>query len=236
MSHYMTALAMKQKGLSPAAKIVLYWIADHHNGETGKCFPSINRLSYICEMCETSVKSHLRQLEKVGLIKRFSRVRPDGGKTSNQYSLCFSDVELFNDGQNTTMGGSKSDYGHGQNTPINLVTNNLGIKPSILAQSNEYLDTKFNDFYTSYPRKTARGAAKVSWRKACKGVDADVIISQAVLFAASVEGKDKKFIPHPATWLNQERWDDEVFAQADSEQDQNNLVQKIFAEMVKPNA
>ena len=56
------------------------------------------------------------------------------------------------------------------------------------------------------------------------------------LYAASVEGKDKKFIPHPATWLNQERWDDEVFAQADSEQDQQNLVHKIFAEMVKPNA
>ena len=35
MSHYMTALAMKQKGLKPATKIVLYWIADHHNGETG---------------------------------------------------------------------------------------------------------------------------------------------------------------------------------------------------------
>ena len=134
------------------------------------------------------------------------------------------------------MGGAKSDCGDGQNPPINLVTNNLGTKPSILAQSNKDLDTKFDDFYASYPRKTARGAAKVSWRKACKGVDADVIISQAALFAASVEGKEKKFIPHPATWLNQERWDDEVFAQADSEQDQNNLVQKIFAEMVKPNA
>ena len=43
MSHYMTALAMKQKGLKPAAKVVLYWIADHHNGETGQCNPSIKR-------------------------------------------------------------------------------------------------------------------------------------------------------------------------------------------------
>ena len=134
------------------------------------------------------------------------------------------------------MGGAKSDYGDGQNPPMNLGTNNLGTKPSILAQSNEYLNLKFDDFYASYPRKTARGAAKISWRKACKGVDANLIISQAALFAASVHGKDKKFIPHPATWLNQERWDDEVFAQADNEQDATNLVHKIFAEMVKPNA
>ena len=36
----MTALAMKQQGLRPATKVVLYWIADHHNSETGDCFPA----------------------------------------------------------------------------------------------------------------------------------------------------------------------------------------------------
>ena len=25
-----------------------------------------------------------------------------------------------------------------------------------------------------------------------------------------VKGKDQTFIPHPATWLNQERWEDEI--------------------------
>ena len=95
---------------------------------------------------------------------------------------------------------------------------------------------KFEDFYNYFPRKTAKGSARKAWVNAIAKTDPDVIISQAALFAASVEGKDKKFIPHPATWLNQERWDDEVFAQADSEQDQQNLVHKIFAEMVKPNA
>ena len=29
-------------------------------------------------------------------------------------------------------------------------------------------------------------------------------------YSKSVEGKDKKFIPHLATWLNQERWDDVI--------------------------
>ena len=29
-------------------------------------------------------------------------------------------------------------------------------------------------------------------------------------FAVSVAKKEKKFIPHPATWLNQGRWDDEL--------------------------
>ena len=63
MSHYMTALAMKQRGLAPATKILLYWLADHHNAETGKCFPSVNRLVKLCEMSKRSVQNHLDALE-----------------------------------------------------------------------------------------------------------------------------------------------------------------------------
>ena len=63
MSHYMTALAMKQQGLRPATKVVLYWIADHHNSETGDCFPSINRLAVLCEMSRRSVETHITALE-----------------------------------------------------------------------------------------------------------------------------------------------------------------------------
>ena len=62
MSHYMTALAMKQQGLTPAAKIVLYWLADHHNGETGDCFPSHKRLAELSEMTDRSVRNHLADL------------------------------------------------------------------------------------------------------------------------------------------------------------------------------
>ncbi len=95
---------------------------------------------------------------------------------------------------------------------------------------------KFNDFYKSYPRKTAKGLARKAWCSAINKAEPDDIISKASLFASSVDGKDKKFIPHPATWLNQERWDDEIFAQTDEVQDQANLVRAIFEEMGKPNA
>src|SRR5210317_403459 len=87
MSHYMTALAMKQQGLKPATKIVLYWLADHHNGETGKCFPSINRLAELSEMSRRAVEGHLETLETLGLIKRINQFRETGGKSANSYIL-----------------------------------------------------------------------------------------------------------------------------------------------------
>ena len=82
MSHYMTALAMKQTNLKPATKIVLYWIADHHNGETGECFPSINRLAQLCEMSRRSVETHILTLEQEGLLERKAQYRETGGKTT----------------------------------------------------------------------------------------------------------------------------------------------------------
>tara|TARA_R110000764_G_scaffold7045_1_gene25689 strand:- start:6108 stop:6800 length:693 start_codon:yes stop_codon:yes gene_type:complete len=230
MSHQMTALAMEQN-LAPAPKIVLYWIANHHNGETGLCFPSINRLAKVSKISRRSVEKHISDLEDQGFIKITQRFRTEGGKTSNSYKLFLRSSEEFqSDTQNLRMGSAKAAHGDTQNLRMNnLGTNNLGIEKNILIE-------KFEDFYNYFPRKTAKGSARKAWVNAIAKTDPDVIISQAALFAASVEGKDKKFIPHPATWLNQERWDDEVFAQADSEQDQQNLVHKIFAEMVKPNA
>ena len=87
MSHYMTALAMKQKGIKPSAKIVLYWLADHYNGETGECFPSHKRLAECCEMTRQSIINQLKILEEAGLVKIIPRFRSNGSHTSNTYEL-----------------------------------------------------------------------------------------------------------------------------------------------------
>ena len=83
----MTALAMRQKGLKPASKIVLYWLSDHHNSETGMCFPSLKTLANECEMDVATVKRHLAALETMGLIYREQRHRENGSQTSTQYIL-----------------------------------------------------------------------------------------------------------------------------------------------------
>jgi DNA-binding MarR family transcriptional regulator len=92
MSHYMTALAMKQTGLKPAAKIVLYWLADHYNGETGLCFPSLKKLADECEMDKSTIVRHLKALEEAGLIQRQARTRANGSQTSTSYLLHLTPV------------------------------------------------------------------------------------------------------------------------------------------------
>ena len=196
MSHYMTALAMKQKGLKPATKIVLYWLADHHNETTGDCFPSIKRLVELCEMDRATVIRHLNNLVEIGIIKRIERKRDNGSQTSNAYQIML---------KNATPPVANCDPTPSQNCdPHNLVINNLG---NINNTSND--DFQFDMLYDNYPRKIGKGAARKAFKAALKKVSYDTLYAKVIDFYIEAEGKDQKYIPHMATWLNQERWEDE---------------------------
>lgn len=71
-------------------------------------------------------------------------------------------------------------------------------------------DPDFAAFWSAFPRKIGKGQARVAWRTAAKRAGPAEIVTAAGKFAASVAGKDAQFIPHPATWLNGERWADQV--------------------------
>lgn len=68
-------------------------------------------------------------------------------------------------------------------------------------------DGEFDEFWRFYPRKVGRAAARAAWKQATKKVEADVITN--ALRAYPFKG-EIQFVPHPATWLNQERWADET--------------------------
>lgn len=69
---------------------------------------------------------------------------------------------------------------------------------------------EFDDFWTIYPRKEGKGAAKKAWGKAVKILPASELLPIVRSYSVRVHGTEKRFIPFPATWLNQERWADEV--------------------------
>ena len=211
MSHYMTALAMKQKGLKPATKIVLYWLADHHNGETGECFPSINRLADVCEMSRRSVEAHLETLETLGLIQRVNQYRDTGGKTSNKYILGLSEnVSEQDDTQNLRMVCEKSAQGDTQNLRMNnLGINNLGKETNLSSSDDDGVDYYFDQLWEEYPRKVGKAQAKKAFKTASKKINFYDLLPKFEAYVLTLEGKETQFIPHLATWLNGERWKDE---------------------------
>lgn len=71
----------------------------------------------------------------------------------------------------------------------------------------------FEDFYKEYPLKVGKGAAHTAWKRV-KNVPDKSILKKAIIehiknnhFRGS---NGMQYIPHPSTWINQRRWEDEI--------------------------
>lgn len=71
-------------------------------------------------------------------------------------------------------------------------------------------DPDWAAFWAAYPRREGKGAARRSWVKALEKAAASEIIAAAVAYAERRRGQDRQYTAHPTTWLNQERWTDQV--------------------------
>ncbi|MCQ0091321.1 helix-turn-helix domain-containing protein [Roseovarius sp. M141] len=79
MSHEATNWAIKQRGLKPTTKIVLWHLCDRFNPDFG-CFPSQARLAHDCEISRATLNRHLDGLEARKLIRRIRVIDPKTGQ------------------------------------------------------------------------------------------------------------------------------------------------------------
>ena len=74
--------------------------------------------------------------------------------------------------------------------------------------TREYID-RFDTFWKHYPRKVAKPNALKAWLK----IQPDDALTKQIIAAVNAQGlcnKEIQFVPHPASWLNANRWEDEV--------------------------
>lgn len=79
------------------------------------------------------------------------------------------------------------------------------------------MTTGFNKFWDMYPRKVQRPLAWNAWQ--CLDVDStlyDAIYRAVEKYKKTKQWQDKNYIPYPATFLQDERWKDEIVEDADS--------------------
>lgn len=88
----------------------------------------------------------------------------------------------------------------------------------------------FETFWKAYPKKVAKGVAEASWERLekkllDKGISINALFENEIL--KDIEARKKtvewlnekgQFIPHPSTYINQKRWEDEDKGQLPKEQ------------------
>ena len=92
-------------------------------------------------------------------------------------------------------------------------------------RADETAAADFDAWYSGYPKKVAKGAAKKAFEAARQKVDLETLTKGRDAYVKAVKDADKKFIKNPATWLNGECWDDEYEVKAE-EVSQWDLIQK----------
>lgn len=203
MSFQAMSWAVEQK-LPATKKIVLLMLANRVNSDTGKCVPKIKTLAEDCGLSESATKSALKELAEIGLLKVHQRFY-EGQQLPNQYELCPDGVGFLQ----THPRRQKTPVGQQEATEPG---NEPGKEPKHQPTKADY-SALFDVFWKAYPSKVGKDAARKAFakRKFDEKTFAQVLQSLELQKVSERWTKDNgQYIPNPATWLNQGRWEDEA--------------------------
>lgn len=230
------AWASRQTTGGPGPKVVLLSLAKRAD-ESWSCYPGQDTLAEETEQSVRTVRDQLKKLEEQGLIRRESRGKPGGGRTSDRYFLLVEGKPADPAGKGKPADpagqtGKQLPVQTGNLLPVNSQVEqpeveqtgmscdgalfDLGAPPEAAPAATPDLPT-FEEFWQAYPpdRRIAKKNALRAWERALLAVP----LAQRAEFAARVvdgakrytkerAGQDARFTKHPATWLNGGCWDD----------------------------
>lgn len=227
MSIAVSELVWAHRGLDPTAKLILLRLANAADDSGGSVFPSIPRVAADCGCDERTAQRAIGRLRESGLVvlvaeadamkRRAREYRIDtgalkaGGEPPAQrhprHSATPGTAPPLADCHPRQIATSPPAQCHpspGTAPPLTV------IEPSVNRQKSRRTedDAEFIEFWSAFPRRVAKGAARKAWNAATKKSPAAAIIAAATSFAhiCRAEGKPEQYIPHPSTWLNAERW------------------------------
>lgn len=153
---------------------------------------------------QSSVRSGLKELEETGYLVR-SRERDPLGRVSNVSWTIYDYPHLENPSEDNPNLDNRPQY----NTNKSITDESITENNSRVSRSFE---ERFARFWSVYPKKKAKQDALKAWMKLKPSEEFTEKIICAVEKQKEWEDWKKEngqYIPHPATWLNQGRWDDE---------------------------
>ena len=232
-----------ETSLPSAEKMVLLVIADHANDDGSDSWPGVKTIARKCSISERSAQRHIRSLEARGIIwiaaQRGGNRNTRHDRRPNRYdinlgalngvTICRDEVDGVTDeterGDNYDITGCQTE----QNgvTPVSPYPSLSIHEPSENHPAELVADweSTFEQWWKMQPRKVAKDKARKLWQKMTdteRDLAIEVMPYHVEHWRASKT--EAKFIPHPPTWLNQRRWEDELVSDY---KPQGSLVEQI---------
>lgn len=200
----------------------LWCVLDRYAGSNGSAFPSRGRLADDLACSRDSIDRALTELCDGGWLVKEQRA---AGAT-NDYVLMEGGGRTSAEGvaapvrQGVGMGAAQkeasvSDASEKEQEPFITASGDGSLfdAPLRLIPQPAAPSMHFDQFWKMYPRKIGKGAARKAWDKAMKTTQPAVILEGLTVLAGvlstAAHHPDGNFCPHPASWLNAERWTDD---------------------------
>ena len=172
--------------------------------KNGGVLPGIEDMAFALRVSNDVCTSLIDELKTCGLIDGSKRLVPHGWEKRQYKSDTSTDrVKRFRErSRNVTETVSETAPDTDTETDTETDKNQKKIPKK---RDRSAGSAEFENFWLVYPRKINRAVALKAFEKATRKTEADLIISAVRGYKFA---DDEQFIPHPATWLNQERWID----------------------------
>ncbi len=190
--------------------IRLYLLLRKHGNKEGVAFPGRRRLAEQMKASMSTVDRSKAELVSKGAICESQRMSEEGDWTSNEYHLHWNEIldcpkYTKEEGRYTACDDTPTACDDtGYTASDELTYTQLSNSYTITHTSND----QFDEFWSFYPRKAAKQAAKKAWAKTVKSVDPNILIEGAKRYSADPNRADE-FTAHASTWINDGRWEDD---------------------------
>lgn len=213
-------------GIGPVAKLVMLSIIDHL-GRNEWAYPGLGRLARNTCSGRRSVVRAIAQLERFGLLEVQHGQRSTKGQKSerNRYrptSAFLTLVENADQGQNGATTRATKTLALGpkwhSNSPIGTSKEELthSVESGTSFDSSAWKAKDIKRIVDAYPRKVGATKASAATRAALseiakRGIENPVkwLTERVSRFAKSAAGDKGRFTPYLATWMADQRYDDD---------------------------
>lgn len=218
--------AMANTAITGPTKAVLIVVALKADDKTGKLFPSQETIAEAVGLSVASVRRALGWLEDRSIISRERRRPQTGYRTTDLIVLDGVKLDSYRaDSYQAESKVAESKQADSNELPLTqqratVLTERHNKDDHSVDHSEGHSDLTlvapmppsrtFAEFWMVWPRKVSKPQAEKAWTKATMRASPDTIYAAAVAYANNPHIPDKQFIPHAATWLNGDRWNDEL--------------------------
>lgn len=188
-----------QAGVSDGGLRLFVALAMRADRESGECWPSRKTLAAEMAVTDRTIDARTDELEALGAVSKRPRWTEDGDRSSNAYTVNYAKPVSPPPVTGVATGGE-----------VGFAVTRTSVEPERSSTRANAPDGLFDIFWSRYPRKVAKASARKAWDQAIKrGLEPDIITGAEAYARECSTAESARFIAHPATWLNGDRWLDE---------------------------